>query len=120
MVQASCEVGSTAKLRPCDSARFVTCKVMTPASARTVGTAVDDTFELTWFNGTECIEFFGVDDGAVLIERYSAAGVAGAAAARDDGEPKIDASGNHVAHLGFTIRSEARPEEIPRASRWRL
>ena len=65
-----------------------------------------DTFEFAQFDGTECIELLGVDDRGVLVERHGAAGVAGAAAARDNGESKVDAGRDHVAHLGLAVRGD--------------
>ena len=42
------------------------------------------------FNCRERLEFFGIDHRGEFIERHGAAGVAGAAAARDDGELQFD------------------------------
>ncbi len=43
------------------------------------------------FDGIEAVELFGIDHGGQLDERDRAAGIAGAAAARDDREPELDA-----------------------------
>ena len=47
--------------------------------------AYDEAGQVDIFHAVVFVEFFGVDDRAHGIERYGAAGVAGAAAARNDG-----------------------------------
>ncbi len=52
-------------------------------------------------------------------QRNRAAGVAGAAAARDDGEPELDAAAHQVRDLRFACRASAPRRDTPRASRSR-
>jgi hypothetical protein len=48
-------------------------------------------------------ELLGVDDRRERRERDRAAGVAGAAAARDDGQAELDAAGHHMRDLGLAV-----------------
>jgi hypothetical protein len=52
------------------------------------------------------LELLGVDDGARPGERHGAAGVAGAAAAGDDGQAELDAAGDQARHLGLGVGRE--------------
>jgi hypothetical protein len=52
------------------------------------------------------LELLGVDDHALPGERDRAAGVAGAAAARDDGEAQLDAALDEQGHLGLGVRAQ--------------
>ena len=51
-------------------------------------------------------ELFGVDDRAAPGERYGTTGVAGAAAARNDGQAQLDAALDQRGHLGFGVGGE--------------
>ena len=51
-------------------------------------------------------ELLGVDDGALPGQRHGAAGVAGAAAARDDGQAEFDAARHQAGHFGFAVGGE--------------
>ena len=53
-----------------------------------------------------CDQFFGVDDRRHRRERNRAAGVAGAAAARDDGQSQFDAALDQAGHFIFGVRRE--------------
>ena len=64
-------------------------------------------------------ELFGVDHRALARQRYRAAGVTGAAAARDDGEAELDAILDQRRGLRPRYRDRARRTDIRRASRWR-
>jgi hypothetical protein len=52
------------------------------------------------------LELLGVDDRALPGQRHRAAGVAGAAAARDDGQAEFDAAGHQGGHLGLAVGRE--------------
>ena len=52
------------------------------------------------------LELLGVDDGARPGQRHRAAGVAGAAAARDDRQAELDAAGDQAGHLGLGVGRE--------------
>ncbi len=52
------------------------------------------------------VQLLGVDHRAVARQRHGAAGVAGAAAARDDGQPELDAGRDHRADLLLGIRTD--------------
>ena len=49
------------------------------------------------------LELLGVDDGTVPRQRDRTAGVAGAAAARNDGQTEFDAAGDECRHLRFGV-----------------
>ena len=51
-------------------------------------------------------ELFGVDDHAFPGQRDGAAGVAGATAARDDGQTQLDAALDQAGHLKLAVRRE--------------
>ena len=93
MHEASAEVGSTANTSPAASAASITRRVTTPAPrvdrrrrrcARPGST--------TRSTARQALELLGVDHRRARVERDRAAGVAGAAAARDDGEAELDAA----------------------------
>ena len=48
-------------------------------------------------------QFFGVDHRRHPVQRHRAAGVAGAAAARDDGELERDTCAHQMCDLGFGV-----------------
>ena len=52
------------------------------------------------------IELLGVDDRRQRRQRHRAAGVAGAATARNDGEPEVDARAHHRRDFVFGVRVE--------------
>ncbi len=52
------------------------------------------------------LELLGVDDRALPGQRDGAAGVAGAAAARDDGQAQLDAALHQAGHLGLGVGRE--------------
>ena len=52
------------------------------------------------------VELLGVDHRALPCQRHSAAGVAGAAAARDDRQAELDAALNQRRHLGLAVGRE--------------
>ena len=58
------------------------------------------------FHGVHGGEFFGVDDHALPGQGNRAAGVAGAAAARHDGQTEFDTGFDQTRHFGFAIRGE--------------
>src|SRR6185436_12650519 len=58
------------------------------------------------FDLAETFELLGVDDGGVGVQRHGAAGVTGAAAARDDGEAELDARVDDMHALVFRVRRE--------------
>ena len=51
-------------------------------------------------------ELFGVDDRALPRQRHRAAGVASAAATRDDGQAEFDAGLDQSGHLGLGVRRQ--------------
>ena len=65
--------------------------------------AAFETGQLDIFHAIVFIELFGVDHRAHGIERHGAAGVAGAAAARDDGELQINQRAHQGRHFGFGV-----------------
>ena len=54
-------------------------------------------------HGPDADELFGVDDRRHRRERNRAAGIAGAAAARNDGQPELDAAGHQLRNLRLGI-----------------
>ncbi len=58
------------------------------------------------FHRTEGFQLLGVDHCGKLVERYRAAGITSAAAARDDGESEFDASLYERLHLSLGIGIE--------------
>jgi hypothetical protein len=65
------------------------------------------------------LELLGVDDRALPGQRHRAAGVAGAAAARDDGQAQLDAAGLTRRPSRPRCRASAPRRGTRRASRWR-
>ncbi len=106
MVEASAEVGSTANTRPAASAASITRLVTTPAPQWIVGTSNSHAGQVAHLHRAQRLELFGVDDRSLVGERHRAAGVAGAAAARDDGQPQFDQPGHQPGHLGFAVRGQ--------------
>ena len=103
MQEASAEVGSTAKTKPARSAASATRWVTTPASVQMVGNGcgmAGDGDDLDLGHG---LELLGVDHRALPGQRDRAAGVAGAAAARDDGQAQLDAALDQPGHLGLGV-----------------
>ena len=49
------------------------------------------------------IQLLGIDDRRLRMQRYASAGVAGTAAARNDGQAQLDAGVDHAGHLGLTV-----------------
>ena len=92
MQQASAEVGSTAKTWPPRSAASATRCVTTPASREDGRHRLGDAGQAHHLHLAQRLELFGIDDGALPGQRHGAAGVAGAAAARDDGQAEFDAA----------------------------
>jgi hypothetical protein len=107
MQEASAEVGSTANTKPPRSAASATRCVTTPASVQMVGTGLgvagQRDVHLDLGHG---LELLGVDHRALPRERDRAAGVAGAAAARDDGQAQLDAALHQAGHLGLGVGRE--------------
>ena len=62
--------------------------------------------QMPHFHRAHGFELFGVDDRSAVGERDRAAGVAGAAAARDDSQIQLDQPGHQSGHLGFGIRGQ--------------
>ena len=89
------------------SAASATRRVTTPASARMV--ALERSVPgsgSSLRSPPRRLEFFGVDDRGPWRERHGAAGVAGAAAARNDGEAEFDAIAHQPGNLGLRIRRQ--------------
>ena len=63
-------------------------------------------------------ELLGVDHGGSAVQRHRAAGVAGAAAARNDGQAQLDAARHHGA-ISSSVSGQTPRTDTPRASRWR-
>ncbi len=63
-----------------------------------------DAVDVPGFNGAELVELLGVDYRGACIQRHSAAGVAGAAAARDDGQIQVDAGLYDRGYFGLVVR----------------
>ena len=103
MHEASAEVGSTANTSPALSAASMTRLVTTPAPQRIVGTLCSTPGEPRHLDRAERLELLGVDHRGVLHQRHRAAGVAGAAAARDDREPELDAVAHDRRHLLLVV-----------------
>ena len=106
MHEASAEVGSTANTKPARSAASATRWVTTPASVQTVATSRSTPGRRDHLDLGHRLELLGVDDRAVPGQRNGAAGVAGAAAARDDGQAELDAAGDERGHLGLGVGRE--------------
>ena len=106
MHDASAEVGSTANTKPARSAASATRWVTTPASVQTVATARVDARQRDVLDLGHRLELLGVDDRARPGQRHRAAGVAGAAAARDDGQAELDAARDQAGHLGLGVGRE--------------
>ena len=70
------------------------------------------------FDGAEVDQLFGVDHHRQGIQRHGAAGVAGAAAARDDGQAQFDAGAAPAAPFPLRCPASARRTDTRRASRW--
>ena len=104
--EASAEVGSTANTKPARSAASATRCVTTPASVQTVGTGGVEAGQRDHLDLGHRLELLGVDDRAVPGQRDRAAGVAGAAAARDDGQAELDAALDQPGHLGLGVGRE--------------
>ena len=58
------------------------------------------------FNRPQIDQLFGVDHHRQRIQRYRAAGVAGAAAARNDGQAQLDARTHQWRHFCFRVRRQ--------------
>src|SRR5690606_39177518 len=58
------------------------------------------------FHRPELLELLGVDDRRVRCQRHRATGVAGAAAARDDRQPELDARPNQRGNLCLRVREQ--------------
>jgi hypothetical protein len=106
MQEASAEVGSTANTKPPRSAASATRCVTTPASVQMVATGCGKCRAARPFDLGHGFELFGVDDRALPRQRDRAAGVAGAAAARDDGQAQFDAGLDQAGHFGFGVGRE--------------
>ncbi len=65
-----------------------------------------DTGQLQHLHLAHGLELFGVDDRAAPAQRYRATGIAGAAAARDDGQAQLDAALDQAGHLGLAVGGE--------------
>ena len=100
---ASAEVGSTANTKPARSAASATRWVTTPASVQTVATGCARPGQQHVLDLGHRLELLGVDDRALPDERHRAAGVAGAAAARDDRQAELDAGLDQPCHLGLGV-----------------
>jgi len=70
------------------------------------GVVAVDARQARHLDGTHADQLFRVDDGRHGRERNRAARVAGAAAARDDGQPEFDAALHEAGHLVFRIRHQ--------------
>ena len=99
MQDASAEVGSTANTSPARSAASDTRRVTTPASVKIVGTGPATPAQRALLDAAERFEFFGVDHRRERRERNRAAGVARAAAARNDRQPELDARAHQRRNL---------------------
>ena len=106
MHDASADVGSTAKTSPASSAAFITRRVTTPAPASIVATGSGAPGQRDALDRGEPLELLGVDDRRARGERDRAAGVAGAAAARNDREAELDAALDQAANLVLGVRVE--------------
>ncbi len=77
------------------------------AGARVDGRhGVVDARQVGLFDRIQALELFRVDDGRERRERHGAAGVAGAASARDDGQAQLEAALDDAGDLFFRIRRE--------------
>ncbi|OIQ69148.1 hypothetical protein GALL_492520 [mine drainage metagenome] len=65
-----------------------------------------DSRQIDPFHRAQVFELLGVDHRAVPHQRHRAAGVAGAAAARHDGQAQRDAGLHQRRHLGLDVRAE--------------
>jgi hypothetical protein len=104
MQEASAEVGSQAKTRPAFLRRFHdAARDQSGAGAHRRVVPVR-TGQAPHLDGAEVDQLFGVDHRRQRIERHGAAGVAGAAAARDDGQAELDAGAHQRRHFLFGVR----------------
>jgi hypothetical protein len=106
MQEAEAEVGSTAKTRPASEAASETRSVTTPAPVRMVAYGVSWPARTSVFDRADVDQLLGVDHRRVGRQRHGAAGVAGAAATRDDGQAGFDAAAHEVADFFLGIRVE--------------
>ncbi len=115
MHDASADVGSTANTSPSRSAASITRRVTTPAPASIVATGAACPGSIKGSTGDKPLELLRVDDGRARVERDRAAGVAGAAAARDDRQAELDAALDQAAHflLGIGMKHDERILDAP-------
>ena len=106
MHDASAEVGSTAKIRPARSAASDTRRVTTPASREDRRHWLGHFRQRGLLDRAERFELLGVDHRRERRERNRAAGVARAAAARNDRQPELDARAHQRRNLAFAVRRE--------------
>ena len=104
MHDASAEVGSQAKTRPCASAASIARLVTTPAPQRTSVTGLATPGKRRVFDQFPRVELFGIDHRRKLRQRNRAARVAGAAAARNDREPEFDARRDDAGDFFLRVR----------------
>ncbi len=86
-------VGSTARASPARSTVSMTLGRSTPAPASIVGVGRTYPGRISGSIATVVPSFYGLDHGRASVERHYAAGVTGAAAARNDREFELDAAG---------------------------
>ena len=91
---------------PVASAASITRLVTTPAPASIVGVGAVAPGSTTRSIAERRSSFSVLMTAERAIERHRAAGVARAAAARNDGEPELDAPAHQARHLGFRVRME--------------
>ena len=107
MHEASAEVGSTANTKPARSAASATRWVTTPASVQIVGTGRRRRRAARRISTSLIASSFSVLMTALdQRQRNRAAGVAGAAAARDDGQAELDAALDQAGHLVLGVRRQ--------------
>ena len=104
MHEASADVGSTAKTRPARSAASATRWVTTPASVQIVAHRLRHARAARRSSTSLIASSFSVLMTALFqVSGIGAAGVAGAAAARDDGQAEFDAALDQAGHLGLGV-----------------
>ncbi len=70
------------------------------------GDGVVDAGQVGHLDRIQALQLFGIDDGRERRQRHGAAGVAGAASARDDGQAKLEAALDDAGHLVFRVRRQ--------------
>ena len=106
MHEASADVGSTAKTSPRASATSITRLVTTPAPQSIVGVGFARPGRTTLSTADRRSSFSVLMTAERGVERHRAAGIAGAAAARNDRQPEFDAAADEAAHLVLGVRME--------------